>query len=159
MSESNVLLDIASELAELNDDNLAQRVLDDNDVQWCLSELVRILNTSGDCISRSALLAVVKDVPTWIDDDGYFMYEFKYPDGMFEPEDIVSSIENAPSVDVVPVGRCRDCAKYHAEIAWCDEWSCFEKDGEPCDPADSMQWRELEPEEYCSRFEKKEKAI
>ena len=71
---------------------------------------------------------------------------------------VVLCLERSPTADVVPVGRCRDCAKYHAEIAWCEEWSCFEKDGEPCDPADSMQWRELEPDEYCSRFEKKEET-
>ena len=111
-------------------------------------------------INKLALLAHIKDLPTWwADAGGYYGGAQKLPDGLFEPEDIIASIENAPSVDVVPVGRCRDCAKYHAEIAWCDEWSCFEKDGEPCDPADSMQWRELEPEEYCSRFQGKEKNV
>ena len=70
------------------------------------------------------------------------------------PLDEVSGVIDAcPTVDAEVVVRCRDCAKYHAEIAWCDEWSCFEKDGEPCDPADSMQWRELEPDEYCGRFQ------
>ena len=72
---------------------------------------------------------------------------------------IHKAIDNAPTVDANVVGRCRDCAKYHAEIAWCDEWSCFEKDGEPCDPADSMQWREIEPDEYCSRFRGKENNV
>lgn len=72
---------------------------------------------------------------------------------------VVLFLERSPTADVVPVGRCCDCAKYHAEIAWCEEWSCFEKDGEPCDPADSMQWRELEPDEYCSRFWEKEETV
>lgn len=74
-------------------------------------------------------------------------------------DDMLDEVECFQPADVVPVGRCRDCAKYHAEIAWCDEWSCFEKDGEPCYPADSMQWRELEPDEYCSRFQGKEKNV
>ena len=41
MSES--LLDLVRELNSLNDDNLAERVIKDSDVQWCLSELQDIL--------------------------------------------------------------------------------------------------------------------
>lgn len=33
------LVSLVTELTELNDDNLAQAVLESNDVQWCLSEL------------------------------------------------------------------------------------------------------------------------
>lgn len=33
------LLSLVTELTELNDDNLAQAVLESSDVQWCLSEL------------------------------------------------------------------------------------------------------------------------
>lgn len=79
-----------------------------------------------------------------------------------EYDAVCNALDGIPAADVrvdaEVVGRCRDCAKYHAEIAWCDEWSCFEKDGEPCDPADSMQWREIEPDEYCSRFGEKEET-
>lgn len=38
-----MLKDIVDELMILNDDNLAQRVIDNNDVQWCLSELQDML--------------------------------------------------------------------------------------------------------------------
>ena len=34
-----MLKDLVDELMTLNDDNLAQRVRDNSDVQWCLSEL------------------------------------------------------------------------------------------------------------------------
>ena len=37
------LLDLVRELNTLNDDNLADRVIANNDVQWCLSELQDIL--------------------------------------------------------------------------------------------------------------------
>lgn len=37
------LLDLVRELNTLNDDNLADRVIKNNDVQWCLSELQDIL--------------------------------------------------------------------------------------------------------------------
>lgn len=40
MDELKALVD---ELVFLNDDNLAQRVIDNNDVQWCLSELQDML--------------------------------------------------------------------------------------------------------------------
>ena len=37
------LLDLVRELNTLNDDNLADRVIENSDVQWCLSELQDIL--------------------------------------------------------------------------------------------------------------------
>lgn len=39
------LKDLAEELMTLNDEHLAKRVIDDSDVQWCLSELYDILST------------------------------------------------------------------------------------------------------------------
>ena len=41
---SRDLLDLVRELNTLNDDNLADRVIENNDVQWCLSELQDILD-------------------------------------------------------------------------------------------------------------------
>lgn len=38
-ARDQTLLSLVTELTELNDDNLAQAVLESNDVQWCLSEL------------------------------------------------------------------------------------------------------------------------
>ena len=40
---SSYLLDLVRELNTLNDDSLAERVIKDSDVQWCLSELQDIL--------------------------------------------------------------------------------------------------------------------
>ena len=42
------LLILVSELNSLNDDNLAERVIRNNDVQWCLGELQDILDVIGD---------------------------------------------------------------------------------------------------------------
>lgn len=36
-------IDLVRELCSLNDDNLAERVIKDSDAQWCLSELLDIL--------------------------------------------------------------------------------------------------------------------
>ena len=38
-------LDLVKELLTLNDENLAERVIKDSDVQWCLSELYDILQS------------------------------------------------------------------------------------------------------------------
>lgn len=55
-------------------------------------------------IEREALLAHIKDLPTWwADAGGYYGGAQKLPDGLFEPEDIIASIENAPAADVAPV--------------------------------------------------------
>ena len=37
------LKDLVSELMSLNNENLSKRVINDNDVQWCLSELYDML--------------------------------------------------------------------------------------------------------------------
>lgn len=42
------LLSLVCELHSLNDDNLAERVILNNDVQWCLGELQDILEVIGD---------------------------------------------------------------------------------------------------------------
>ena len=52
------LLSLARELNSLNDDNLAERVVLNNDVQWCLGELQDILDVIGDMpVSRLRELA------------------------------------------------------------------------------------------------------
>lgn len=62
----------------------------------------------NDLISRSALIAYVKEVPTYDPTDRGFIFK-RYPKGLFAPDDIVKSIQNAPAVDAVEVVRCKDC--------------------------------------------------
>ena len=55
-------------------------------------------------IDREALIEHIKDLPTWWGDGGgIYGKPMKYPDGMFDIEDVVGSIENAPTADVAPV--------------------------------------------------------
>ena len=55
-------------------------------------------------IERETLLAHIKDLPTWwADAGGVYGRSMKYPEGMFDCEDVVSSVENAPAADVAPV--------------------------------------------------------
>ena len=64
-------------------------------------------------IDADTLIKRVKDLPTWwADGGGYYGGAMKYPEGMFEPEDVISIIENAPAADVVEVVRCRECLCY-----------------------------------------------
>lgn len=46
---TGTLLDTVIELISLNDENLAKRVIDNSDVQWCLSELYDILKEEKHC--------------------------------------------------------------------------------------------------------------
>lgn len=105
----------------------------------------------ADYINREKLLEHIKDVPTWeIDDKG--VHDTKYPKGMFDCEDVVSSIENAPAADVEHVIRCKDC-HYSRELnredpnerqfiegcVWCMNWEYG-----------------VFPDDYCSNAKRKE---
>lgn len=55
----------------------------------------------SDYIDRDELIKHVKDLPTWWEDGGgVYGPPMKYPEGLFYPEDVIASIENAPAVDV-----------------------------------------------------------
>lgn len=58
----------------------------------------------SDQISRSALIEHIKDLPTWwADAGGFYPGSMKYPEGMYNPEDVISSIENAPTIEAALV--------------------------------------------------------
>ena len=55
-------------------------------------------------IDADALSEHIKGLPTWFEDGGGMWSCLDgYPNGLFYPEDIISSIENAPTVDAVEV--------------------------------------------------------
>ena len=105
----------------------------------------------ADYINREKLLEHIKDVPTWeIADKG--VHDTKYLKGMFDCEDVVSSIENAPAADVEHVIRCKDC-HYSRELnredpkerqfiegcVWCMNWEYG-----------------VFPDDYCSNAKRRE---
>ena len=98
----------------------------------------------ADYINREKLLEHIKDVPTWeIDDKG--VHDTKYPKGMFDCEDVVSSIENAPAADVEQIIHCKDCAKdglTTCPLCWIEEHT--------------LQFVNHDPEFYCGEAERKE---
>ena len=97
----------------------------------------------ADYIDREKLLEHIKDVPTWeIDDKG--VHDTKYPKGMFDCEDVVSSIENAPAADVEQIIHCKDCAKdglTTCPLCWIEEHT--------------LQFVDHDPEFYCGEAERK----
>ena len=97
----------------------------------------------ADYINREKLLEHIKDVPTWeIDDKG--VHDTKYPKGMFDCEDVVSSIENAPAADVEQIIHCKDCAKdglTTCPLCWIEEHT--------------LQFVDHDPEFYCGEAERK----
>lgn len=105
----------------------------------------------GEYIDREKLLEHIKDAPTWeIDDKG--VHDTKYPKGMFDCEDVVSSIENAPAADVEHIIRCKDCKWYERD----------KLKGGFCRKPEASMWSpglpidELKPDDYCSRAKRKE---
>jgi hypothetical protein len=63
-------------------------------------------------IEREALIEHMKDLPTWdfvAKADGAYEKATKYPEGMFNCDDVIASIENAPAADVVEMRGCEQC--------------------------------------------------
>lgn len=55
-------------------------------------------------IDRESIIAHMKDLPTWwADAGGTYGKPMKYPDGMFDCDDVINSLESAPAADVAPV--------------------------------------------------------
>ena len=65
---SRDLLDLVRELNTLNDDNLADRVIENSDVQWCLSELQDILEEMPTLTSPNEWVSVENALPPNMDD-------------------------------------------------------------------------------------------
>lgn len=69
----------------------------------------------------------------------------------------VEEIDKAPTISAVPVVMCQECKHYHADTGWCDQLSYFQtSDGEPCSPAESMDWKMFQENDYCSMGQRKE---
>ena len=55
-------------------------------------------------IDAEKLKSHIKDLPTWwADDGGVYGQSMKYPEGMFDCDDIINSIDNQPTADVEEV--------------------------------------------------------
>lgn len=88
-------------------------------------------------IDADALKEHIADVPTWTQMREGEWRPKKYPAGMYDPEDVMSSIEIAPTIDAQPVrhgtwilhadgsGTCMEC-KSRQKIVWdYDNWQRY----------------------------------
>ena len=70
---------------------------------------------------------------------------------------VINLIEDAPTIDAVPVVRCRECKHYHARTGWCNVHSSFvDSHGAACHPWESSDWKMFEPDGFCSYGERKD---
>ena len=79
---------------------------------------------------------------------------------LLSKEDTMYCIDNLPAADVVKVVRCRECKHYHAGTGWCDQLSYFQTpNGEPCSPAESMEWKMFQENDFCSMGQRKIETV
>ena len=70
----------------------------------------------------------------------------------------ISALKNqqiTPTVDAVPVVRCRNCKHWNEETGWCDIHSHFQySDGEFCRPMESNDWKVFPVYYFCADGER-----
>ena len=94
-------------------------------------------------IDADKLIEHIKDVPTWYEGLGIGWRSTKYPDGMFDCDDVINSIDNQPTADVEEVKHgkwYRHTQKEHGDTCFycsvCEEMAL----------SDCMVW---ELTDYC----------
>lgn len=66
-----------------------------------------------------------------------------------------SLIDAQPTVEAVPVVRCKECKKWHKDIGWCDKHSHFiDSDGSFYHPWESNDWKMFNENDFCSDGER-----
>ncbi len=79
---------------------------------------------------------------------------------LYADESCASVVSDFESLPAVPVVRCRECKHYHAGTGWCDQLSYFQTpNGEPCSPAESMEWKMFQENDFCSMGQRKIETV
>lgn len=74
----------------------------------------------SDYIDRDELIKHIKDLPTWWEDGGgVYGPPMKYSEGLFYPEDVIASIENAPAANVQEI-KYGKWIETQEPLGWCD---------------------------------------
>ena len=61
-----------------------------------------------------------------------------------------------PTIDAVPVVRCKECKHWHEELGWCDRHSNFvDSDGAFCHPWESTEWTMFDADYFCKDGERR----
>ena len=103
-------------------------------------------------IDASKLKEHIKDLPTWwADSGGVYGVSMKYPEGMFDCEDIINSIDSQPTADVAEIKNMKWKPHYHIfkntgekmQEGWhcsvCGKHSYSRK--EVCDGCNTTMWK------------------
>ena len=62
-----------------------------------------------------------------------------------------------PTVDNVPVVRCKDCKHWNSDTGWCQQHSHFwDEHNKFCYPWESNEWKMFNEDDYCSDGERRE---
>ena len=73
--------------------------------------------------------------------------------------DMLNTINNAPTVDAVPVVRCKDCKYWNRDTAWCDIHSHFtDREGQFCYPEESGDWLMFDENYFCAEGKRNEET-
>lgn len=125
---SRDLLDLVRELNTLNDDNLAERVIANSDVQWCLSELQGILEEIPTLTPPTEWVSVETPPTTqgW-----YHVAVLDLKTGKYSVEQDLYSIELAKAYGFEP-GFCK--ANRWEERERIDYWYRFPTPPDSCPP-------------------------
>lgn len=90
------LEDLVNELLELNDENLAKRVIDSNDVQWCLEELYDFLTHDMEEIVRCRDCIYFQDKQIELNDGTYRDYK----PGEYEHGSILGGVTSSVGINI-----------------------------------------------------------
>ena len=75
-------------------------------------------------------------------------YDLNYGEIPLDPIKFADMVKDAPTIDAVPVVRCKDC-KHREKSPWCDGYRC----GNPYDGMASGV--ELKDDDFCSYGERR----
>lgn len=89
--------------------------------------------------------------------DASFLISFVRNNSLFDADLLERIIEEWKQFK--KIGSCKDCGHWHEETAFCEENSYFvDSDGLCCSPAESPCWTMWEPNEFCSRWKRREEV-
>lgn len=94
-------------------------------------------------IDADTLMEYMKGLATyWADSGGFYVGKMRYPEGMFDPVDVISAIDNAPTVNAVKSVRCKDC-RYCEIVDETQRYFCRK-------PLGAIGYIPVKPDDFCS---------
>ena len=90
--------------------------------------------------------------------DPSFLIQFVRQNSYFDADLLEKIIEEWKQFK--QIGTCGECEHWEEQIAYCELNSYFvDHEGLCCSPAESPNWTMWEPNEFCSRFKRRETDV